>query len=44
MNAFKEIGYTGVMSIEYAHGSIPECLAQDFIDLSYKSAHYIWQL
>ncbi len=42
--AFKEIGYNGIMSIEYAHGCMPESLAQDFINLTYKSAQHIWNL
>lgn len=44
MEAFRQIGYNGVMSVEYAHGSMPESLAQDFINLSYKTARYIWNL
>lgn len=44
VNAFKDIGYNGVMSIEYSHGSIPACLAEMFVNLTYKAAEYIWSL
>lgn len=43
IGAFKEVGYSGIMSVEYAHGRIPEPLAKDFIDLTYRSAKYIWE-
>ena len=42
MDAFRQIGYDGVMSVEYSHGCMPECLAQNFINLTYKAANYIW--
>lgn len=44
MAAFKEIGYDGVLSIEYAHGKIPEHLTEAFIDLTYKTAVHLWSL
>lgn len=44
IGAFREIGYQGVMSIEYAHGSMPSVLLDDFIDLTYRSANYIWNI
>lgn len=44
IDAFKEIGYDGVMSVEYAHGRMPECLAQDFINLTFKAAQQVWSL
>ena len=44
MAAFKDIGYQGVLSIEYAHGKIPEGLMTDFINLTYKSAEYLGSL
>lgn len=40
--AFREIGYSGVISIEYAHGRIPEALAESFIKLSYEAACHIF--
>lgn len=43
IGAFKEVGYSGIMSVEYAHGRIPEPLAKAFIDLTYRSAKYIWE-
>ncbi len=43
VRAFKEIGYGGVMSVEYAHGSMPTELAEAFIDLTYRSAKYVWE-
>lgn len=44
MAAFKDIGYQGVFSIEYAHGKIPEGLMTDFIGLTYKTVEYLWSL
>lgn len=44
MGAFKEIGYAGVTSIEYAHGKIPEELQEDFLRLSYRMAAHLWTL
>lgn len=44
MDAFRQIGYNGVMSVEYSHGRIPESLAQDFINLTYQATKYIWGL
>ena len=41
--AFREIGYRGVMSIEYAHGRIPEALAKGYIDLNIGAAKHIWE-
>ena len=43
VSALKDIGYNGIMSIEYAHGRIPEALAEDFIRLTYESAKHIWE-
>ncbi len=34
MQAFKEIGYDGVWSVEYSHGSMPESLMPDFLALT----------
>ena len=42
--AFREIGYRGVMSVEYAHGSMPAVLLDDFIALTYRSAVYAWNI
>lgn len=36
MAAFAEIGYGGVLSVEYAHGRIPEAAAEDFLRLTYR--------
>lgn len=44
MTAFKDIGYQGVFSIEYAHGKMAEGLMTDFISLTYKAAEYLWSL
>lgn len=44
MGAFKEIGYDGVMSIEYSHGHIPEGLALDFLTLTQKTVEYLGNL
>ncbi len=41
--AFREIGYDGVISVEYSHGSMPEYLTGDFIDLTYKATKHIWE-
>lgn len=42
--ALKEIGYGGILSIEYSHGSMPACLLENFIDLTYQTARYLWSL
>ncbi len=42
MRAFNDIGYDGIMSIEYAHGIIPAHLVEDFMNLSFKTAQHIW--
>lgn len=44
MEAFHAVGYSGVLSIEYAHGTVPETLAESFLELSYRSAKYLWEL
>ena len=44
IDAFKDIGYSGVMSVEYSAGSLPGCLLEDFINLTYKAAKYVWEL
>ncbi len=44
ISAFKEIGYGGVMSVEYSHGSMPEDLADSFIALTLRVAKRIWEL
>lgn len=44
IDALKEAGYQGVMSVEYAHGSMPEYLAEEFIGLTYQTAKYVWEL
>jgi len=43
MAAFHEIGYKGIMSVEYAHGSMPACLLEEYIGLSYKAAKCAWE-
>lgn len=43
MAAFHEVGYSGVMSIEYSHGSMPACLLEEYIDLTYKAAKCAWE-
>lgn len=42
--AFREIGYDGVWSVEYAHGSMPEVLMSDFLRLTCESARYLHTL
>ncbi len=44
MNAFHDFGYNGIMSVEYAHGEMPEYLVGDFIDLTFKSAKHVWEV
>ena len=44
VSAFKEIGYNGVLSIEYSHGAVAAHLMEDFIHLTYKTAEHIWSL
>ena len=40
--AFDSFGYSGIMSVEYAHGCIPAALKEDFINLTFKTSKYIW--
>lgn len=44
MDAFHQIEYPGIMSIEYAHGHMPEHLLGDYIDLTYRIAAHLWSL
>ena len=44
MDAFRDIGYQGVTSVEYAHGKLPQDLMEDFITLTYRSAESLWRL
>ena len=44
MSAFKEIGYSGVTSIEYSSRMMPGYLMADFLALSYKAAKHLWTL
>ena len=44
MAAFKATGYSGVLSVEYSHGVQPEHLVGPFLDLTYKTAEYLWSL
>lgn len=41
--AFRDVGYSGVMSIEYAHGRIPASMAREYLDLSIRTARHIWE-
>ncbi len=44
IGAFKDIGYDGVMNIEYSHGNYPEHLTGEFLDLTYKALKYVCSL
>ena len=44
MDAFKEIQYKGIISIEYAHGNMAEHLMAEFINLTYSCAAHLWTL
>lgn len=44
VSALKEIGYGGILCVEYAHGRLPEHLMGSFIHLTYKAANHIWSL
>jgi len=44
MGALKEIGYEGVLSVEYAHGNMPEHLMESFITLTYQTAKHLWEM
>lgn len=44
ISAFKDIGYNGILSVEYSHGNIPEYLVADFLNLTYKSAKHLWSI
>lgn len=39
-NAFREIGYNGVLSVEYSHGSLPLALTGEFLTLTYRAAKF----
>ena len=41
--AFNDIAYSNVMSVEYAHGSIPKDLAENFLKLSFRASKYIFK-
>ena len=41
MAAFREIGYSGALSVEYAHGHIPDGMAEDYIRLTYRMAAHL---
>ena len=43
-DAFRDIDYQGITSIEYSHGKMPEHLMEDFICLTYKTAESIWNV
>lgn len=44
MDAFREVGYQGVTSVEYSHGKMPQKIVEDFIDLTYKATEQLWSL
>lgn len=44
MRAFHDIGYSGVLNVEYAYGSMPEDLLEDFVKLSFKTAKHLWSM
>ena len=44
MAAFREIGYKGVLSVEYSHGAMPGHLVGPFIQLTYKTAEHLRNL
>ena len=44
MDAFREINYPGIISIEYAHGNMAQHLMEDFISLTYRTAAHLWSL
>ena len=44
MDAIREIEYPGIMSIEYAHGCMPESLLEEYIDLTHRTAAHLWSL
>ena len=41
MSAFGKIGYRGVMSVEYAHGSVPETLVAAYLKLTYDVTQHL---
>ena len=44
MDAFKDIGYNGVTSIEYNYARMPVDLIQDLFNITYKYANRLWTL
>ena len=44
MDALRDTGYNGVLSVEYSHGNMPEYLAGEFIDLTYKTTKHVWEM
>lgn len=43
MKAFREIGYQGILSVEYAHGSLPDALMEEFVRFSYDCSVAAWE-
>ena len=44
MHAFKNAGYNGVLSVEYAHGNVPEIYLPEFLKLTNKITEYLYSL
>lgn len=44
MSALKATGYSGVFSIEYAHGSIPEGMVEDYLNTTSNAVKYLLNL
>lgn len=44
MAAFRDIGYDGVMSVEYAHGNMPAALIKNFIHLTYDAVDHLCRM
>ena len=44
MNALKATGYNGVFSIEYAHGSIPEGMVEEYLNTTASAVKYLLSL
>ena len=44
MGSFGKIGYNGVMSVEYAHGTVPEIFVPDYLKLTYDITQHLCEM
>ena len=44
MSSFHDIGYNGVLCVEYAHGSVPKELMDSFLKFTFDTSKYLWSI